>query len=293
MREGRLALEMPTPDAPYFREYTHEDRDAVVALLQRTFQSAIGFTRFETGNPLGNGIRMAGFLGGRLIAFNHYIPWIIPSPNGPILTHQAAAAAVDAEVRGHGVYAKLLDAGEEVCRERGIGFLLGFPNPAAYNSYIRRGWQDIATMRLWVMRLPLVGLRKEPDSPLPGRSFQDWRRAAAGFESTTSHATGFDVMRLTYRRTTASGIPIVKIADVLAPAGNRVLAELPGMALKVRGPAVALARCPASRGLPKRWFTEIPRRWNTPVVVKQLAGSKDEFAGLAQTAFMYGDIDAT
>lgn len=280
------------------RSYEPQDRDAVRGLLREAFGSADGFDRFEEDNPLGPPLRVVAEVGGRVVGFNHWNPWMVPTEDAEIPTFQSGASVVHRSMRGRGVFAKLLAKGEELALKRGVSVFLGFPNPASFDSFIRAGWDHIADMPLRVHLTPARG-RGTTDAeldddqrPAHRNAFWSWRYSRAGVEHRQVPGREGEPRDVYYRRMMLHGMPILKLMDVLTPAGRRRPEDFLAVSPHVPGPRLVLLRCSPDPRLRSLLLPRVPRSWSTPVVAKILSGDPDCLPRLRRACFVYGDIDA-
>jgi GNAT superfamily N-acetyltransferase len=126
-------------------------RDELLGLMQETYGSAMSSAEFDwwfDANPAGprvlNGARDEN---GKLLG--------VLAMSYARTSHVLAAFAVHAvttpAARGHGVFSALELHNEEQAREGGASWVLGFTNPQAGPILVGKlGWEDVASLRIWV-----------------------------------------------------------------------------------------------------------------------------------------------
>lgn len=277
-----------------YREYEPDDRSGVRDLLLRTYGDTQSFDRFEHGNPLGEPLRVVAEADGRIVGFNHWNPWRIPSVEGEIVVHQSGASAVDPAMRGQGVFAKLLVEGEAAAERHGVSFFLGFPNPASFNSFLRAGWEHVASLDLRISLRPALGrsgAHREPEEE-GLEPFWSWRYRAADVRRDVVRGGGGEPRYLFYRQDRIFGIPALRVLDVLTRSGSRPVAELPRLAAKLAGPRLVFYRTSGNASLSGPLSPTVPRSWSTPAILKRIHGDEAAARRLRNAVYLYGDIDA-
>lgn len=286
---------LPPPDVVPF-EAGH--REAVRHLLTSAYGGPFAFDRFEAGNPLGGFLGVCAVRSERVVGFNIWNPWLVHTSSGPLVVFQSGASIVDESCRGQGVFARLLAAGEQLARQRGIKYFIGFPNPASHGSFVRAGWETIRAMGLYACSSPALGFRpSEPRSP--GADSAEWRFIRWRYERASAAATvanvGGEWFTVFYTTTRRAGARVHRILDVLDASGRRDLRQIGRLAMHLPAPGVVYLRASAtqSNGLPALpWVIPIRRTWDTPYIVKILDPSNPIEADAVRGALLsYGDID--
>lgn len=280
------------------RPYCTADREGVRSLLLGTFASSSVFDRFSEGNPLGAFLAIVAEHDGKIVGFNMWNPWLLQTPVSPSVVYQSGASAVHESMRGRGLFGRLLRAGEEEARLRGIGVFLGYPNPASLPGFLKVGWRHILSLRLWMSPVPSLSVRPAaspqssgpPPSELTAR-FLAWRYARAGV-SCTDVRIGGSAAVLYFRTEHIRGVRVHRLLDVVGASG-RPSRLGPSVAAGLPGPAVTMIRAhPAPSTFPG-WL-HVRRKWDTPLVVKRItAGTGPSDDELGRSTFWYGDIDAS
>ncbi len=280
------------------RPYSAADREGVRSLLLETFGRASGFDFFEIGNPLGEPIRVVASAGGKIVGFNSWNPWLIPTADGPKLVFQSGASAVAKSVRGRGIFGNLLRAGEVIAEERKVGYFIGFPNPSSIMSLLRLGWVQISSMPLRV--LIRVRLRNRPLLPDPQGCttypdidrFLRWRYAKNDALSLRVQDSGKEYVTVFFRKISYGVVPLIKILDVLLPDGTRKIGRISSIAGKISGSPLILIRLNYHPTMTCSRFVIVPRSWETPVMIKRISAISDDVGrSLKSALFCYGDID--
>jgi predicted N-acetyltransferase YhbS len=279
------------------RPFAAGDREGVRALLLKTFGSSQVFDRYADGNPLGEFVGIVAEHDGAIVGFNMWNPWLIQTREGPVTAFQSGASSVDDSMRGQGVFGKLLRAGEDVARGRGIPWFFGFPNPASHAAFMKHGWEHAKTLRMFVCPMPSLGFRDRRVGETSGigtaaAQFVAWRYARAGAEARALELGGTRVVVYT-RTQRRAGITQHKILDVLDEHGRRVPERLSSIARALPGPGVTWIRAtpPPSAVVP---WVPLKRPWDTPLILKRLlADDGPDHALLRDATYWYGDIDAS
>jgi len=285
-------------DEILIRHYTGDDRAGVRDLLLRTFGESRGFDHFESGNPAGAPIRVVAKIGGRVVGFNSWNPWLIPSSREPLLVYQSGASAVGEETRGRGVFAKLLAIGEATAKERGVRYFIGFPNPASLGSFLRAGWELIGHLNLRLLATLPVGTGMEKSSSTIRGSgifidFLRWRYGAGGVNVLRGRATGGKEYSIIYRSRKKNGIHLNTIMDVIGENGERDFSVLTnGRMLRLPAPGLVFTRINENMAGCLPWTCRVPRSWETPIIIRSVSSDPILEENIRKASICYGDIDA-
>jgi len=90
------------------------------------------------------GKKVTGFMG-----FSYY-PYQLNGQS--IRSFQAGNVIVHPDYRGKGIFFKMVTLLNEKYKEKNIDLLLGFPVTAAYNTYIRNGWENLFNLQ-WFIKI--------------------------------------------------------------------------------------------------------------------------------------------
>ena len=268
------------------RPYRATDREALRALLVKTFGSSEVFDRFEVGNPLGTPVRAVAELDGVVVGLNQWVPWLLWTSTGIVRGYQSGASAVDESARGKGVFGKLLLEGERIARAEGVEFFFGFPNPASYSGFIKAGWMLQSRMPLRIFPVPTTGSpfgRKssigDPQTAEPRPAvdsgelsgllprFLSFRYGLGDIESRRFKGGGV----VYFRRRKVRGATLVQLLDVLVD-GRRDFSR--GFAALRALPLLAPVVYRSTDNCAVPFTATIPRKWSTPLVIKSLRAAE-------------------
>lgn len=136
-----------------FRPFEPSDLDALVVLFERSFghrRSAQEFRHKFIDNPAGLVVAACALEGERLAGFYAVIPQEFSVGGERVLGAQSVDTMVDPDFRGRGLFRKLANATIEYAHERGVRFLIGYPNANSYPGFVRRlNWTHIGDASLY------------------------------------------------------------------------------------------------------------------------------------------------
>lgn len=272
------------------RSYLDDDRHGVRSFLARAIGSTTNFDRYETENPIGPPIRVIAEQGGRIVGFNQWNAWLVRAARRDIVAYQSGTSAVDPASRGQGVFARLLGEGTRQAEQAGVTAFIGFPNPLSVGSLVRDGWVHVKDLLLYVSlmpsfaRRPPFGAVEAEGVATPPFAFARWRYRDAGISSV--RVGNRIVLFVTERR---ARIQTIRLLDVLRDDGARDHSNLSAIVRALPGPAIAYCRSSVQLS---SVMINVPRRWNTPLLVKRIHADDATLQSIHEATFVYGDIDA-
>ena len=268
----------------HVRPYVADDRGGVRALVRDTFGVTTNFDRYETGNPLGQPLRVVAVRGDQVVGFNQWNAWLVHTAEGPVTAYQSGTSAVAVSCRGQGVFARLLAEGTRVAHTIGVPMFIGFPNPASHRSFLKDGWTHIKSLSLYVSALPAARIARGNVAVTVESPFARWRYRTQEIRcDQVGRRAAYHVREVRH------GVPVVRLLDVLSEVGERLWGQLGRTALRVSGPALVYTR--ATRR-PSPTMLRVARKWETPLIVKRIEGDARTLALVESADYLFGDIDA-
>ncbi len=97
------------------------------------------------------GIRLVALDGERVCGFQSYFYWPYMQDGQPVRSYQSGQSLVAEDYRGRRIFSRLLNYLADTEASASIDFLVGFPVPMSFGSFIRNGWEHPADV-VWYVR---------------------------------------------------------------------------------------------------------------------------------------------
>lgn len=108
------------------------------------------FSNFYEDNFQKEAIKVVVLDGKTVAGFMGFFYWPYQFNGKNIRAFQAGNVIVHPNYRGKGVFFKMVSLLNEKYKEKNVELLLGFPVTAAYNTYIRNGWENLFNLQWFV-----------------------------------------------------------------------------------------------------------------------------------------------
>jgi GNAT superfamily N-acetyltransferase len=141
------------------------ERRQVAALINRSFPEnpPIDEARVLLNTGVSEpepSIYVAAKAGDEIIGFNAFIAHRLWLNGSSLVAFQSCWTATSSEHRGKGIFQQLINAGREIARSRGAGFLFGFPNRNSEPIFVRKlGFRECRSLKWQMPLLPLANRR--------------------------------------------------------------------------------------------------------------------------------------
>jgi GNAT superfamily N-acetyltransferase len=143
------------PEEILIRDYSAEDENAVLVLIQRgmgggpTGTRDRGFWRWKHFyNPFGTSIVMvAVHKNGQIIGLRTFMRWRFQAGDKPVLAVRAVDTVTHPDYRRYGVFSSLTRTAIEKIRDNGIDLIFNTPNAAVLPGYLKLEWSLVSIIR--------------------------------------------------------------------------------------------------------------------------------------------------
>ena len=147
-------------------EYTKNDRESCLILLEKSFQGISDernfIWRFETPNRPPPVIVCAKH-NDDIVGFDSYIPWRFTYDNKQYIGYQGGESATDKAYRGQGIQNRIKKFACELALVKGIDFIFGSGNLPNIKAAIKSGFHPVGSFPLY-QRLVSPFLKKYSDA---------------------------------------------------------------------------------------------------------------------------------
>lgn len=132
-----------------FIQYSDEYRESAIHLLEDTFHG-INYEkyfswRFDKSDEF-KPIMVCAVDNGKVVSFNSWIKWLFKYENKTFIGYQSGESATDDNYRRMGIWAKLVNLGENIAKELGyVDFFFGFPADISLGGFIKAGYSHVGT----------------------------------------------------------------------------------------------------------------------------------------------------
>jgi len=139
------------------RDYQDDDEYQILTLYKQVNEREMTLDHWTwkfTKNPFGKSVIKLTFDDKKLIGFYAVIPMSVQVESDLVKAALSVNTMVHPDYRGHGIFAYLGKEAYQVCEQKGVRFVYGFPNRNIYLPRIRNlGWKGFGKMSILQKKL--------------------------------------------------------------------------------------------------------------------------------------------